>query len=698
MVRSEHAEGIAILTLAQPPVNGLDLATRTQLLRALNAALSAVDVEAIVLWGGPRLFCAGADIEEFAQGPDGPTFAEPSLPCIITALDGATKPIVAAIAGACLGGGLELALACHARLCDSSAKFGLPEVKLGLLPGAGGTQRLPRLIGIEPALKLILNGEIIAAAQAVELGLAGWAAQDLRLSALRHARALIGQPLERVSDRPARFAAGGTPTHYFATQHAQLRHKLPAPQACIDAVALTLDHPVAEGARREFALFRRLLETPESRALRYGFFADRRAGRAPALPPDATPRPIQRVGIVGGGTMGSGIAITCLDANLDTVVTDATAAALVACRARIDAHYTAQVKKGRMSAATAEQRLRQLHTLDSYEGLADCDLVIEAVFEDLKVKRRVFRAFDQVLRAGALLASNTSTLDLNQIAAATERPTDVVGLHFFSPANVMRLLEVVRGRETSAAALAAALSFGKRIGKVAVVARVCDGFIGNRMFEEYLRQAYALVDEGVLPWRIDTVLEHWGMAMGPFAVMDLAGNDIGFAIRQRRMRANPERPYSSFPDRIHELKRFGRKCGAGFYAYDAAGQRSEDASVTALATEHARALGRIRVGIPDEEIIERCVLALVNEGARLLTEGIAERASDLDVVYRHGYGFPAHRGGPLYFADELGLEHVLQSMRAFAAGYQGWAWQAAPLLIDTARRGARLTCDQRRTS
>ncbi|HTY94828.1 MAG TPA: 3-hydroxyacyl-CoA dehydrogenase NAD-binding domain-containing protein [Steroidobacteraceae bacterium] len=696
MVRSEHDGRIAILTLDHPPVNGLDLATRTQLLQALNAALGA-DVDGIVLWGGPRLFCAGADIEEFTSGIEGPTFIEPTLPAIVATLDAATKPVVAAIAGACLGGGLELALACHARLCDAGAKFGLPEVKLGLLPGAGGTQRLPRLIGIEPALQLILSGEIVAAPRAVELGLAGWAIGDLRLSALREVRSLIGKPLARVSDRPARLGAGINPADYFAAQHALLRQKLPAPRACIDAVALTLDHTVAEGSRGEFALFRALIGTPESRALRYGFFSDRLAGRAPALPPAAKPREIRRVGIVGGGTMGSGIAIACLDAGLETRVTDATATALAACRTRIEAHYAAQVKKGRLGAAAAAERVRQLHTVDGYAGFADCDLVIEAVFEDLEVKRGVFRALDRVLAAGALLASNTSTLDLDEIAAATLRPQDVVGLHFFSPAHVMRLLEVVRGRKTSATALATALGFGKRIGKVAVVAGVCDGFIGNRMFEEYLRQAYALVDEGVLPWRIDAVLENWGMAMGPFAVMDLAGNDIGYAVRQRRMQVHPDRPYSGFPDRIYALGRLGRKSGAGFYSYDAAGKRSEDDTVTALATEHAQALGRIRPGITDGEIIERCVLALVNEGARLLAEGIAERASDLDVVYRHGYGFPAHRGGPLYFADELGLEHVLHSIRAFADGWQGWAWVPAPLLIETARRGGRLT-DPRRTS
>jgi 3-hydroxyacyl-CoA dehydrogenase len=335
--------------------------------------------------------------------------------------------------------------------------------------------------------------------------------------------------------------------------------------------------------------------------------------------------------------------------------------------------------------------LQRLHTVESYDGLVGCDLVIEAVYEDLEIKRSVFRELDRVLEPGVLLASNTSTLDLDAIASATGRPADVVGLHFFSPANVMRLLEVVRGRETSALGLATALAFGKAIGKVTVVARVCDGFIGNRMFEEYLRQAYALVDVGVPPLRVDAVLERWGMAMGPFAVMDLAGNDIGWAIRKRRLIDHPERPYSTFPDKICELQRFGRKAGAGFYRYDEAGRRSEDPEVTRLATEHARAIGLIRADVSDEEIIERCVLALVNEAVRLLEEGIAERASDVDVVYRHGYGFPAHRGGPLYFADTLGLQHVLESIRSFRNGYQGGAWEPAPRLLYAARRGTCLT-------
>jgi 3-hydroxyacyl-CoA dehydrogenase len=326
-----------------------------------------------------------------------------------------------------------------------------------------------------------------------------------------------------------------------------------------------------------------------------------------------------------------------------------------------------------------------------YDGFGDMDLIIEAVFENLALKKEIMAALDRVAKPGCIIATNTSTLDIDAIAAATSRPSSVVGLHFFSPANVMRLLEVVRGKETSTSTLAAALRYGKSIGKTSVVTGVCDGFIGNRMFEEYLRQAYALVDVGVLPYRIDTVLESWGMAMGPFAVMDLAGGDIGWAIRKRRQAEHPDRPYSKFPDRVCELKRFGRKTGAGYYAYDASGRRAEDPVITQLATEHARAIGRLRSDASDEEIIERCLFALVNEGVKLLDEGIAERASDIDVVYRNGYGFPAHRGGPLYFADSVGLDQILRSMATFRAGYEGWFWEPASKLADAARRGIRLT-------
>ena len=396
------------------------------------------------------------------------------------------------------------------------------------------------------------------------------------------------------------------------------------------------------------------------------------------------------VGIVGAGTMGSGIAICCLDAGLPTTLMDATPAAVAAGRARIEAHYEQSKKKGRLDATAVEERLRRLATADDYASLSKCTLAIEAVYEDLSVKQEVFRQLDRVLPPSALLASNTSTLNLNLIAAVTSRPQDVVGLHFFSPANIMRLLEVVRGDRTSPSTVATALRFARLIGKTAVVTGVCDGFIGNRMFEEYLRQAYFLVDSGVSPYRTDAVLEEWGMAMGPFAVMDLAGGDIGWAIRKRRRIEQPDRPYSTFPDRVCELKRFGRKTGAGYYAYGPDG-RSQDPEITQLAIEHARTIGHARIDVSDEEIVERCIFALVNEGLTLLDEGIAECASDIDVVYLNGYGFPAERGGPLCYADSLGLDHVLNTMATFQSGYQGWCWKPARLLIDAARRGIRLT-------
>lgn len=687
-VQCEIADRVAVITIHRPPVNSLNLAIRQALLAAFEQAVADRDVDAIVLYGGPQVFSAGADIEEFAAGLDGPTFTHPTLPCVVEALDASPKPVVAAIAGACLGGALELALACHVRVCSTNAKFGLPEIKLGVLPGAGGTQRLPRLIGIDPALKLILAATIVDAQRAQELGIARLVEGDLREAACGEARALVGKALTRVSDMSARLPEGEDARTYFDTQRDALRKPLPAALACIDVVELALTHSVTEGSQREFELFRKLVQTPESKALRYAFFGDRAAGKPPAV--DAE-RPIRSVGIVGAGTMGTGIAICCLDAGFPTTLIDAVPAAVAAACERIEAHYEQLKKKGRLDETALRERMQRLSTPSGYESLAPCDLVIEAVYEDLALKQNVFRELDRVLKPGALLASNTSTLDLNRIAEVTSRPQDVVGLHFFSPANVMRLLEVVRGKATSASTLAAALKFGKTIGKTSVVTGVCDGFIGNRMFEEYLRQAYALVDVGVLPWRIDAVLEDFGFAMGPFAVMDLAGGDIGWAIRKRRRIEQPDRPYSKFPDLVCEMKRFGRKTGAGYYAYDAAGKRSQDPVITQLALDHARAIGKMRDDVTDTEIIERCVFALVNEGARILDEGIAERASDIDVVYRNGYGFPAHRGGPLYYADSLGLDHVLRSMEKFRAGYEGYLWEPAQRLVDAARRGVRLT-------
>jgi 3-hydroxyacyl-CoA dehydrogenase len=690
-IRYEVSDDVAVITIDRPPVNSLNLPTRRALLAAMNQAMSDGCVRAVVISGEARTFSAGADIEEFNEGLDGPTYAAPTLVAIVDALDAASKPVVAAVAGVCLGGGLELALACHARICSADARFGLPEVKLGLLPGAGGTQRLPRLIGVAPALKLIISGSFIDARRAGDLGLAHPIDGDLLAAARTHALRLVGKALPRVSDLRAELPPGENAEHYFTTQRTELRQMLPAPLACIDAVECASTQPFAEGVRSESAMFLNLIQTPESKALRYAFFADRAAGRPPATSAGELRRKIRTVGIVGAGTMGTGIAICCLDAGLPTILMDVNPTVVAAGVEQINAHYSQMMAKGRIDSATQRERTAKLVAGENYNALSGCELVIEAVYENLATKQEVFRELDRVLLAGAVIASNTSTLDLNQIAAATRRPADVVGLHFFSPANVMRLLEIIRGGRTSASTLTAALSFGKLIGKTSVVANVCDGFIGNRMLEEYLRQAYALVDAGILPWRIDSVLERWGMAMGPFAVMDLAGGDIGWAIRKRRSVEQPDRPYSTFPDRVCELQRFGRKTRAGYYAYDARGKRTIDPLITQLATDHALSLGQLRADVTDEEIVERCVFALVNEGARLLEEGVAERASDIDVVYRHGYGFPAHRGGPMYFAESVGLDRVLSSMSKFRSGYEGWFWNPAPLLLDAVRRGDPLT-------
>lgn len=428
-----------------------------------------------------------------------------------------------------------------------------------------------------------------------------------------------------------------------------------------------------------------------ARALQYAAEGDARAATIDDLPAGTQAAAFARLGIVGAGTMGTGIAISALNAGLPTVLVESRADALDAARKRIAATLDGAVKKGRIDAAERDRRLALLSCATTLEALASVDVVIEAVFEDLAVKQGVFRQLDAIVRPGALLASNTSTLDVDLIASATARPADVIGLHFFSPANIMRLLEVIRGRQTSPQALATAMALARRLGKVAVVARVCDGFIGNRMFEEYLRQAYFLLDEGLTPRRVDTALEQWGMAMGPFAVMDLAGGDIGWAIRKRRAVEQPDRPYSHLPDRVCELGRFGRKTGAGWYRYDAEGQRHDDPEITALVAAHAAALGLPQREMSDHEIVARCVLALANEGARIVEEGIAQRASDVDAVYRHGYGFPAHRGGPLYQADERGLAAAVAQMQLYAAGYQGQFWHPAPLILRQLRTGARLS-------
>lgn len=681
---------VAVVTLDNPPVNGLGHALRTRISAALELVGADPDVDALVLVGNGKFFSAGADVREFGTPR---ATSEPTLHTLIRRLEASPKPVVAAINGICMGGGLELALGCHHRVALASATLAMPEVKLGLLPGAGGTQRLPRAVGVELALDLIVSGRTIRAAELGDAALFdAVVAGDLLEAAVACARraAAAGGALPRLRDRAAThpdadgFFRAARDAVKLRAQH------YPAALACVEAVAASVGMPFEEGLRFEREQFERLMQTPQSRALRHAFFAEREAGRIAGLPASVVPRRVERVAVVGAGTMGTGIAMCFLDAGLPVTLIESGAAALDRAVATVRSTYEGMVAKGRVQAAEAARRLALLEPSAALEAVAGADLVVEAVFEDMAIKCEVFANLDRLADPGAMLASNTSTLDIDVIAAATRRPTDVLGLHFFSPAQVMKLLEVVRANATGDDVLAGAMQMAKRIGKTAVVSRVCDGFIGNRMVEHYLRQAMFLVEEGASPADIDQALERFGMAMGPFRMSDLAGNDVGWRIRQRRYLERPDRVYPRIADRLCELGRFGQKTGAGWYRYEG-GRRDAlpDPAVAALIEAHRRAIGREPRRIAGEEIVDRCILALVNEGARVLEEGIAQRASDIDVVYLAGYGFPRFRGGPLFHADTLGLDKVAQRLRELATAPIGDAtfFAPAPLVERLAAEG-----------
>ncbi|MBL0418809.1 enoyl-CoA hydratase/isomerase family protein [Ramlibacter sp. AW1] len=682
-----HAD-VAVITLNNPPVNGLGLETRRGVAAGLQQANADPQVKAVVLTGAGRAFSGGADIREF----DSPkALTEPILLSLIAALENSDKPVVAAVHSVAMGGGLELALGAHYRIAAPGCSIALPEVKLGLIPGAGGTQRLPRVLGVETALNMIVTGE--AAKSEVLARLPGQQLFD-RLAASREslmdeamelARSVADmRPLPRIRDLPCGHPQGEAFFQFARNTAKAMAPHFPAPPRCIDAVEAATRGPFDEGLRRERETFLNLMLTPESRALRHVFAAERAASRIPDVPDDTPLRPVASVGIVGAGTMGSGIAMAFLNADLPVTLLETRPEALERGVAGIRKAYEGQVKKGRL---TGEQQARRLDLLKPTLQLADlrgCDLLIEAVFEDMDVKRQVFEQLDATAKPGAILASNTSTLDLNRIASFTSRPQDVVGLHFFSPAHVMKLLEVVRGEQTAKDVLATVMKLARTLRKTAVVAGVCDGFIGNRMLEPYFRQANLLLDEGATPQQIDRAIEAFGFAMGPFRVSDMAGNDIAWAVRKRHRTERPQQPASVVADRLCELGRFGQKTGAGWYDY-AAGSRDAVPSplVAQLIEDHRREQGLERRRIEDAEIVQRLVFALVNEGARLLHEGIAARASDIDVVYLTGYGFPLHRGGPMKYADTVGLFNVVQAMQRFARNPRAEPafWQPAPLLL-----------------
>ncbi len=668
---------VAVITMSSPPVNGLGFDLRRDIVEGLARAEADANVKVVVLIGSPRAFSGGADIREFGSPK---ATAEPSLNTVIRHLENARKPVVAAIGGACMGGGLELAMGCHFRVAAKGAQIALPEVKLGLMPGAGGTQRLPRLIGAEAALDMIVSGNPVPSEQ-------------LKDSALfDEAKRVVaeGRPLKRVRDMKVSLAnAEG----FFQAARNTVRaaaKNFPAPLKCVDAVEAAVTLPYEEGARFERESFLQLMQTRESRALRHAFFGERAAAKIPDVPENTPLRKIEKMAVIGAGTMGGGITMNFLSAGIPVTLLEMKQEALDRGIATIRGNYESSAKKGRLTAQQVEERMALLKPTLSYDDLKDADMAIEAVFEDISVKEAVFRRLDEVMKPGAILASNTSTLDVNKIADFTQRPQDVIGTHFFSPANVMKLLEVVRGAKTAKDVLATVMGLAKRIKKTAVVSGVCDGFIGNRMIEQYIRQALFLLEEGATPRQVDRAVEDWGMSMGPFRMSDLAGNDIGWAIRKRRYREQPDLKYSRIADRLCEQGRFGQKTGLGWYRHDA-GRRDAipDPAVDQMIVEHSKEIGAQRRKIGDEEIVQRLIFALVNEGAAILQEGISLRASDIDMVYLTGYGFPLHRGGPMLYADEVGLHKVVDGMKRFAANPHGdpGFWKPATLLAKLASEG-----------
>ena len=685
---------VAVITLDNPPVNGLGMATRRAVTDALQQANSDAAVQSIVITGAGKAFSGGADIKEFGTDK---AMAEPNLLSVILAVENSAKPVVAAIHSVCMGGGLELALGCHYRITAPGCSVALPEVKLGLLPGAGGTQRLPRALGVEPALNMIVSGEpvkseLLAMVPGQKLFDKMAASVDtLAAEALALAQEIAAvRPLPLVRNLPCSHPQGDAYFQFARNMVKGMAKNYPAPAKCVDAVEASTQKKFADGMLFERELFINLMWTPECRALRHLFVAERGASKIADVPSDTSQRDIQSIAVIGAGTMGGGIAMNFLNAGMPVKLLEMKLDALDRGIATIRKNYEAQVKKGKLKQDKYEQRMNLLSTTLSYDDLKSADMVIEAVFEEMGVKEKVFKELDRVMKPGAILASNTSTLDVNQIAGFTKRPQDVVGLHFFSPANVMKLLEVVRAAKTGKDVMATVMAVAKKIKKTAVVSGVCDGFIGNRMIEQYGRQGGFLLDEGCTPAQVDKAMEKFGMAMGPFRMGDLAGNDIGWAIRKRRYTEQPDMKYSKTADLLCEKGRFGQKTGAGWYDY-VPGKRDAipNAEVVAMIDAHRQSLGITPRKISDEEIVQRLIFSLVNEAAYILEEGIAAKAGDIDIAYVFGYGFPAYRGGPMNYANEVGLFNVVQAMQRFALNPLDDAafWQPAPLLARLVAEG-----------
>lgn len=689
VVTYELQGDVGVIKVNNPPVNALSQAVRQGLKESLAQAQGDASKAVVILCEG-RTFIAGADITEFGKPPK-----DPSLPAVLEDLENSQKPVIAAIHGTALGGGLEVALTCHYRCAIPSAKVGLPEVKLGILPGAGGTQRAPRLMGVEAALDLITSGNPISAKKAVEAGLIDKVVEgdDLAAAALNYAKELIAQnaPLKRVRD--ITIDPASIPEGFFEQARKRLAKRARgqiAPDRIVTAIEAAVNLPMDEGLKKERELFAELVSSPQSAAMRYAFFAEREAAKVKGLPKDTPTRDIKKVGIIGGGTMGGGIAMNFMNVGIPVVLVEINDEALQRGIGIIEKNYNISASKGRMTQEQVEKCMSLLKGTTTYDDLKDVDLVIEAVFENIDIKKDVFAKLDAVCKPGCILATNTSYQDVNEIAKATKRPEDVVGMHFFSPANVMKLLENVRGEKTADDVVATVMKLAKTIGKVPVLAGVCYGFIGNRMLRNYGREAQLCLIEGATPKQVDDAMEKFGMAMGPIAVGDLAGLDIGYKARQGLSDEEKGDPKAfRVADTLVEAGRLGQKTGKGYYKYDPQTRaRQEDPEVLEIIEKVARELGVERREISEEEIVERCIYGLVNEGAKVLEEGIAQRSSDIDVVYLYGYGFPVAKGGPMFYADQVGLKKVYERICEFRDTLGGDTWaEPAPLLEKLAKEG-----------
>ena len=685
-VTISNRDGVAVITLQNPPVNGLGFAVRSGLQAAFDSAATDDAVRALVITGSGRMFCGGADIREFGQTPPAGT---PHLPSLFDAIEALDKPVVAAIHGVALGGGCELALGCHVRLAAPGTRVGLPEVTLGILPGAGGTQRMPRLIGVPAALDLIVSGKMVPAPKALTLGIIDEVVEgdvDVVEAAVALARQMADEnrPVRRASALDDKIAeARGKPEIFeqFKKKMARRARGFEAPYACVACIEAAVTQPFAEGLATERATFQRLVASDQSKAQRHAFFAERQVAKIPDVPKDTPTLPIDTAAIIGCGTMGGGIAMNFANAGIPVTVFEVSQEAINKGLGIITKNYAATVSKGRLSQKAMDTRLGLISTTVNYEDLGNADVVIEAVFEEMGLKKKIFGMLDTVCKPDAILASNTSTLDVDEIASATSRPEKVIGTHFFSPANVMKLMENVRGAQSSPQTIATIMKLSKTIGKIGVLVGVCDGFVGNRMLYAYRRQADFLLEEGALPQQIDKVLYDFGMPMGPYAMGDLAGLDVGWLIRKGQAATRPKHlRYSTVADRICELGRFGQKTGAGWHRYEP-GNRTPipDPEIEQLIVSISEAQGITRREVTDQEILERCMYPLVNEGAKILEEGLAMRPSDIDIVWIYGYGFPRYRGGPMFWADLVGVKQIYDVMSRLHDEHGDWL-EPAPLL------------------